>query len=596
MTRIHAVTAVAVAALLSVSCLASAPRPRAEPLIAVLCYHDIAADTTLPPYTIHPDSLRAHLRRAKANGWTFVPLSRVIAQRAKPGRLPARTMVVTFDDGYRSFKEQALPILRAEGVTATLAIVTSWVDRPPDGVPPLLSWDEIRALDRDGLVEIAAHSHDQHHFVTTNPYGDTEPAVTARQYHPGEERYETRSAYEDRLDADLREAQRVLHVKLGHPVTVLAWPYGEWNTTSRRIARRNNFTTSLGIEGSEVAPESLAAGHLSRVMVYREVPVASPDLSWLRTPRRAVRAAQVDLDDLADPDPGVVDERIARVIARLGALGASHVFLQGVPDPAGDGSFTEAYFMNHQVPVRADLWSMVAHRLARQQLQVWIRVPSPWSHRVSPDIAAARQAAVDFYSDLAVYLPIHGVLFDDDAHLRAGEMRGSPDPAARRDAIRGMIEEIKAGVRAWRPQCRFGRVIDPSALGREGVDPEFAQDAGECVRLDDLVVVPARPGPGEAGDDPAAWAAALAGQASRVARSAGAHGAPILLRFDAHDAATKRGLDGAVLTRMIRGAEGAGIRDVGIRRITPTGGDLPDGLLRADQNPVVRETPQDVRR
>ncbi len=594
----------------------SAPRP--QPTIAVLSYHHISVDTTHSTYTIHPDSLRAHLRRARANGWTLVPLSTVIKNRRTPHRLPERTMVVTFDDGYRSFVELALPILRAEKVKATLAVVSAWVDQPPAGVPPLLSWDEIRALDRGGQVEIASHSHDQHRFLTSNPYDDTEPAVTTRGYVADEGRYETRTEYEARLGEDLRAAQERLREKLGHRVSVLAWPYGEWNTTSRRIAAEQGFTTTLGLEGTAVPAESLAAGYLSRVMVYREVPVGDRDLSWLAVPRPAVRAAQVDLDDLHDSDPRVVDARITRVLERLRALGTTDVFLQGLPDPAGDGFFTQAYFMNHQVPVRADLWSMVANRLARQPMRIWIRVPSmnlpwawqahpewrvpwrvdptgrapaPWYHRVSPDLAAARRAAVDFYTDLAVYLPIGGVLFDDDAFMTAGEFligTGSRVPAAKRDAIRGMLEEIKAGVRAWRPRCLFGRVLYPGVLTRSGIDPDFSQELEECLRRDDLVVVSAVPA-----IDSGMLPEDQIRQAARSGQDAGA--TPLVLRFHAYESAGERWLGASALERLVRDAERAGVRHVGIARVAPEGGTFPDGLLRPAQNPVLKEMPQEVR-
>ncbi len=607
MTRVF--SSAIVASLLVAASVHAAPRT--PPRIAVLCYHDISADTTLSSYTIHPDSLRDHLRRAKANGWTFVPLSTVLKNRRTPGRLPARTMVVTFDDGYRSFVDLALPILRAEQVKATLSIVTSWVDHPPADVPPLLTWEEIRALDRSGQAEIASHSHDQHRFLTSNPYEDTEPAITTREYVQSERRYETRNEYEARVGEDLKESQDRLKEKLGHAVSVLAWPYGEWNTTSRRLAGEQGFTSTLGLEGTAVPPESLVTGYLPRIMVYREIPVGASDLSWLAVPRRIVRAAQVDLDDIHDPDPEVVDRRVARVIERLLALGATDVFLQGLPDPVGDGFFTQAYFMNHQVPVRADLWSMVSHRLARQDLRIWIRVPSmnlpwawelhpewriasrvdptgrtagPWYYRLSPDIASARRAAVDFYSDLAVYLPIRGVLFDDDAYMRRGEVlvgNGSKDPAAKRDAIRGMLEEIKAGVRTWRPQCRFGRVLYPGVLLKPGVEPDFAQDLRDGLRKDDLVVISAGT------EDLGRQAAAAGGEADKV---------PLLLRFHAFDPATRRWLDGSTLKRRIQGAERAGVRHIGIARVAPEGGEFPANLLRVDQNPVLRETPHEVRR
>jgi hypothetical protein len=56
------------------------------------------------------------------------------------------------------------------------------------------------------------------------------------------------------------------------------------------------------------------------------------------------------------------------------------------------------------------------------------RAAAPWYFRVSPNLPESRRAAIDFYTDLAVYLPINGILFDDDAYmLEDEELNGTTD-------------------------------------------------------------------------------------------------------------------------------------------------------------------------
>jgi biofilm PGA synthesis lipoprotein PgaB len=613
---VRAVALVASAALAAFATVAAgplgaAPAARAakpaspKPIVAILCYHDLSSDTTGATYTIVPDSLRAHIRRAKRNGWVFRSLSQVLAARGRPGRLPAKTMVVTFDDGYRSFAEVALPILRAEKVKATLSIVTSWVDDPPDELPPLLTWDEIRDLDQSGDVEIASHSHAQHRFETCNPFDDTTPAVSTRRYLPDEERYETRDEYEARIADDMEASRRRRREELGHDVDVLAWPYGEWTQTAWRLAREAGYKTALGLEGDAVPADSIRTGRLSRVMVYREVPVGAKNTSWLGQPKRTFRAAAVDIDDLYDKNSKKFDQNVARAIERLKHLGASDVILQGLPDPAGDQTYSQAWFMNHQVPVRADVWSVVALRLARQRMRVWLRVPTmnlTWAMdahpescldrvadlgirsqdrplaRLSPAIPEARRAVADFYNDLAVYLPITGVVFDDDAFVAPAEWlteESAGTPIARTTAIRGLLEEAKESVRAWRPRCRFARVVGGHGRSLTRHRTDFAQDLPGSLKHDDIVLLE--------GEDPE-HAVAI-----RRANRRGVLAYGVRPRSGIVDVA-----------EAVRKAERAGIEDVAILG-DALEADLPEGLLRiarpaTTQKPYVSEAPQDVRR
>ena len=597
----------------------TAPAP-GQPLIAILCYHDVSDGPATPASTVSLAALRDHIRGLRKNGWTFLSLSELLAHRDRPSALPPRVAILTFDDGYRSFLGNVLPLLRAEGVKATLAVADTLIDNPPPEVPPLLSWDEIREADRSGLVEIASHSHALHRYEPANPYRDTGPSASTRRYLDTEGRYEDRDEYRRRIRNDLREARRRLRRELGHEVKVLVWPYGEHNAMARSIAAREGFTATLGLDGTDVRPGDLRQGYLPRVMVFRGMGVGGENPAWLYARRRPVRAAQVDLDAVYDPDPVVFRAGVDRMVAHVRAIGATDAFLQACPDPGGNGFFRDAWFMNHQAPVKADIWSMVAAKLSHAGVAVWVRAPSmnlswewerhpewriplqrerrgkkesAWYRRLSPDLPGPRRAAIDFFTDIAVYLPIQGVLFDDYAYMLADErLRGSgaSAPAAKSEAIRGLIEEIKAAVLAWRPQCLFARNIYAPAVERDGVHPGFSQDFGEFLRDYDLTVIMAYAHMEGHANDPGAWAAMLARRVAGIwVPPPGQEGwpPPVMLKFQAYDWSGESWVPGDELTAMVRAAREAMVVDLGVYPVIPGKDDIPDGLLGGTIRPRV---------
>jgi peptidoglycan/xylan/chitin deacetylase (PgdA/CDA1 family) len=276
--------AVATVALADV---ARTPRPTAPPLIAILTYHDVADTTGAPTQTVTPDFLRRQIRASRSAGWTFLSLRELLAKRNHPEQLPRRVMVLTFDDGFRSFRDQALPVLHDERVPATLSVISSFVNQPPPGMAPLLTWNDLRALARDSLVEIISHSHDLHRYQTCNPYRDTEPSVATRRYILAEGRYETREEYRGRLAADLSVAQLTLTQELGRRSEVLAWPYGLTNVMAQGVAANAGFPYTLTVGDCEVSPADLHAGCLPRVLVTRHMRFTNDNLTWLRPPARS---------------------------------------------------------------------------------------------------------------------------------------------------------------------------------------------------------------------------------------------------------------------------------------------------------------------
>ena len=204
-------------------------------------YHRVAAVPVSgepPTWNVMPPVFQDQLADLKARGYQFMPLADIIGASSK-GELPAaRTIAVTFDDGYSCVFAEAFPILRRLQIPATVFLATSfigddgpfpfdgWGNRRSRGAPAdlwrPLTWDQCRAMASDGLVTFGSHSHTHRNFA--NDLSD--------------------------FRADLTKSQAQLMAALGSGARPFAYPGG---------------ATSLGLATPVMAAEVRRAGFSSAV-------------------------------------------------------------------------------------------------------------------------------------------------------------------------------------------------------------------------------------------------------------------------------------------------------------------------------------------
>jgi peptidoglycan/xylan/chitin deacetylase (PgdA/CDA1 family) len=164
--------------------------------VPVLMYHEIAdISATQDPFAVSPRVFAeqlAYLREAGFTTLTAGALSAIVAHGE--GDLPARPVVLTFDDGYGDFYTQALPLLRQHGFTATVFQTTGWVGKE-DEAKRMLNWQELAESEQAG-IEIGAHT-------CTHPQLDQLPEDLLR-----EELYASKSLLEDWTGVPVRLFQR----------------------------------------------------------------------------------------------------------------------------------------------------------------------------------------------------------------------------------------------------------------------------------------------------------------------------------------------------------------------------------------------------
>lgn len=429
--------------------------------VTVLSYHEISepGQALAADYAVAPAMLAAQLDWLKRNGYRFVSLDDVLADRAGKRPLPDKAVLLTFDDGYRSVYTQAFPLLKQYRAPALIALVGSWleeqgsVDFDGRAIPrrDLLSWNEIRAMRDSGLVEVASHSYALHRGINANPQGNQEPAATAREYLPAQGRYEDEKTYAGRVLADLRRNSALIRRELGRAPRAMVWPYGAHNAVARAMAAKAGMAVTFNLDDGPNL-RSVPLDRLRRVLVDSHVslPVLARELD-LRTRNvsdndRAAKIMHVDLDNIYDADPAQQERNLGLLLDRIQLMGVNTVYLQAFSDPDGNGSADALYFPNRHLPMRADLFNRVVWQISTRtrvkRVYAWMPMlafelpagePAAKDlvetqqnnpdhlvmgyHRLSPFSPRARQVIRDIYEDLSRSVAFQGLLFHDDVTL-----------------------------------------------------------------------------------------------------------------------------------------------------------------------------------
>lgn len=126
--------------------------------VPILMYHYLSeppadADIYRRDLSVSPALFTAQVDAMQAAGYTTVSLYDLLGYLTQGTPLPTKSVVLTFDDGYRDNYVNALPILKAHGMKATFFIVSDFIDEKR---PEYLSWDMVRELYAAGM-SIEAH-------------------------------------------------------------------------------------------------------------------------------------------------------------------------------------------------------------------------------------------------------------------------------------------------------------------------------------------------------------------------------------------------------------------------------------------------------
>lgn len=129
------------------------PEPEGFPILE---YHTITnnPEPVSEIYNVPPAEFAAQLDYLQKNGYTTITLQDFMRAVHGKNSLPAKPIVLTFDDGYEDNYTEMLPILEAHGMKAVVYVITNEL-----GKPGYLSLEQLKDMQRRG-IEIGSHTAD----------------------------------------------------------------------------------------------------------------------------------------------------------------------------------------------------------------------------------------------------------------------------------------------------------------------------------------------------------------------------------------------------------------------------------------------------
>ena len=182
--------------------------------VPIIVYHHIrqsvpVGSRTERRLTVTVEIFADQMQYLHESGYHVITFATLVDYLNEGSELPAKPVIISFDDGWSDQFEYALPKLENYHYSATFFVVTNSV-----GSPGFLSWSQLRRMRAEGM-EIGSHSRSHPHLDKIN-----NPALLWDQIYT---------------------SKRILESQLGMAVDDFAYPYGAYNATTASTVRSAGY-------------------------------------------------------------------------------------------------------------------------------------------------------------------------------------------------------------------------------------------------------------------------------------------------------------------------------------------------------------------
>ena len=190
--------------------------------VPILVYHNFSkkgSDKT----AVSQDDFEAQMKYLKQNGYHVVSIDQLLDFIDYKEQLPEKSIVITFDDAWRSIFDVALPILIKYGFTATFFIYTDFI-----GGGKAMTWKQIETLSKIGFdIQCQTKTH-------------RNLAVPKKN--------ESFKEYFESIEMEIGYPKNLLKEKLNIDCKFLAYPYGETNNLVIALLKKHGYRAAFTID------------------------------------------------------------------------------------------------------------------------------------------------------------------------------------------------------------------------------------------------------------------------------------------------------------------------------------------------------------
>lgn len=187
--------------------------------VPILMYHHIRIGVPLTEnlsfdYSILPEIFEQQLSFLKNNGFQTISLNDLYDSLQNNTPLPPKSIILTFDDGYRDFYTYAFPLLKKHNIRAVVFYPVNY-----SKFPAYMNWNMLAEIHNSGLIDIESHTL-EHPVLTQIDFNE------ARR--------------------EIFESKQILEQKLNKKVSYFAYPYGEYDQKIINLVKEAGYNLAFG--------------------------------------------------------------------------------------------------------------------------------------------------------------------------------------------------------------------------------------------------------------------------------------------------------------------------------------------------------------
>lgn len=180
--------------------------------VPVLLYHHVQPDSEAKrlwqeALSVDNSIFEQQMSYLVSQGYTAISAKQLVDALLLRTPLPQKSIVLTFDDGYKDVYSYVYPILQKYRITANLMIASGLV-----GTSGYLSWSEIEEMGRSGLVYFTNHTW-SHYPIDQGGY--------------------------DKVKYEIQTGRKQLEEHVNQTVNIFTYPYGSFNDNAIKILRED---------------------------------------------------------------------------------------------------------------------------------------------------------------------------------------------------------------------------------------------------------------------------------------------------------------------------------------------------------------------
>ncbi|MDD5107946.1 MAG: polysaccharide deacetylase family protein [Candidatus Omnitrophica bacterium] len=191
---------------------------RGQYILPIVMYHSVTPEARVENRLQVSDTLfKRQMEFLKSHHYNVVSLEDAGRMIKEHGKVPAKTIAITFDDGYEDNYIYAYPVLKKLKIPATIFVIVNRIKVGPG--KDILSWDQIKEMQASGLITFGSHTLD-HAYL---------PEVKS----------------EEELRRQIFESKKTLEEKLGVPINTFCYPAGRFDAHVRDLVAQAGYKLAV---------------------------------------------------------------------------------------------------------------------------------------------------------------------------------------------------------------------------------------------------------------------------------------------------------------------------------------------------------------